>query len=313
MSVSFAQARQAVQRGWPDYRIAEDGYASGGHWLLILEPVTAGGRVPAVDKATGEITWINENSPLYTEEHPVGGQVEAASALMNFREYVRDSKGQFAGTGGSPAAMHDETQLRQAYTFTDSATGYRTEVSGIFKPGDPNPDPNDFVQHPTVPPGRTMVTVRIVDAKGNQVGEACRTVHPAGQARINHNYLVLDSGTRGQGFATRFNAHTEAAYRTNGIRMITLHADIDVGGYAWARAGYDFRNNQTRSATTRQAYVESLTRGHPRSVVDRFRQLMTDSKATPLDVAMVGHTPGATLWPGKEIMLDSDWQGVKML
>ncbi len=81
-------------------------------------------------------------------------------------------------------------------------TGYRTEVVGIHRPGDPNPDINEQSKHPTVPAGRTMVTI------------------------------VLETGQRGQGFATRFNAHAEETYRANGIKMITLHANIDVGGYA---------------------------------------------------------------------------------
>ncbi len=230
------------------------------------------------------------------------------------RTYTRDGDGKFSsGSGGSPDAMHEEAQIRAAYTFTDAATGHRTEVEGVFRPGDPNPDLNEVGRHPTVPPGRTMVTIRVLDASGKQIGQACRTVHPPSQARVNHNYLVLDEGERGQGFATRFNAHAEDVYRANGIRMVTLHANIDVGGYAWARAGYDFRNNQTRSATTAHAYVESVTRGHPQAAVDRFRELSNGGKATPLEIAMVGHTPGASTWPGKEVMLDSDWQGVKLL
>lgn len=100
MGVTFEAARQIVEQAWPDYKVAADGYDNDGHWLLLLEPLTAGGRIPAVSKATGEITWINENSPLYTEELPVGGQAQNASALMNFREYVRDSKGQFSSGGG---------------------------------------------------------------------------------------------------------------------------------------------------------------------------------------------------------------------
>jgi hypothetical protein len=239
-------------------------------------------------------------------------------SYVKARTYTRDNEGKFSttggtSTGGSPAALHEEANLRATYTFTDPVTGYRTEVKGIFRSGDPNPDINEVGRHPTVPAGRTMVTLRVLDADGNQVGQACRTIHPAGQSRVNHNYLVLDQGQRGQGFATRFNDHAEEAYRANGIRMITLHANIDVGGYAWARAGYDFRNGQTRRATAARAYVESVKRGDPPEVLRRFSGLLGDEKTTPLDLAMVGHTPGATTWPGKEIMLESDWQGVKML
>lgn len=229
-----------------------------------------------------------------------------------------DTGGGHGGGGeaaaGSPAAMHEEEQLRAAYTFTDPDTGYRSEVTGIHRAGDPNPDINERLGgKPTVPAGRTMVTVRVTDSSGNQIGEAVRTIHPASQARVNHNSLVLREGYRGQGFATRFNAHAEDTYRTNGIKEITLHADIDVGGYAWARAGYDFRNNRTRSATVAKAYVESIKRHDSDAVISQFRQHHLSGKATPLDLAMVGHTPGAKTWPGKEIMLESDWQGVKRL
>lgn len=239
-------------------------------------------------------------------------QFFAEAVRLANREYKRDKDGKFSsGGGGSPAAMHEEAQIRAAYEFTDPATGYRTEIAGIHRPGDPNPDMNEV--DPTVPAGRTMVTIRIVDASGADIGECCRTIHPASQARVNHNYLVLNEGHRGQGFATRFNEHAEEAYRANGIRMVTLHANIDVGGYAWARAGYDFRNAITRQATASTAYRASVKRGDSTDIKDQFMRHLTSGKATPLDIAMVGHTPGATTWPGKEVMLDSDWQGVKML
>ena len=48
-------------------------------------------------------------------------------------------------------------------------------------------------------------------------------------------------------------------------------------------------------------------------MITGYRELHLSGKASPLDLAMVGHTPGAKTWPGKEIMLESDWQGVKML
>ena len=214
---------------------------------------------------------------------------------------------------GSPRRLHDEATLRAAYTFTDPVTGFRTEVDQIFHPGDPNPDLNEISKYRVVPPGRIMIRMDVLDASGRKVGESVRTIHPPGQARVNHNYLVLDKGIRGQGFATRFNAQAEDAYRANGIKIITLHADIDVGGYAWARAGYDFRSNQTRSATVAWAYVQAITRNYPPEVTREFRDLMMSGRATPLDLAMVGHTSGALTWPGKEIMLESDWQGVKTL
>lgn len=72
--VTFDEARQLVQAEWPDYDVAGYGYEADDHWFLTLLPETAGGRIPAVEKATGAITWINENAEMYTQERPVGAR-----------------------------------------------------------------------------------------------------------------------------------------------------------------------------------------------------------------------------------------------
>ena len=72
MPVTFDEARAVVKAGWPDYRIATYGYETPADWLLLLLPETAGGRIPAVAKATGAIRWINENSDDYSQQQPVG-------------------------------------------------------------------------------------------------------------------------------------------------------------------------------------------------------------------------------------------------
>lgn len=72
MAVSFDEARRIVQDAWPDYEIADYGYEDDDHWFLLLLPETIGGRIPAVAKATGEVTWINENAEIYSHERPVG-------------------------------------------------------------------------------------------------------------------------------------------------------------------------------------------------------------------------------------------------
>jgi len=72
MTVNFDEAVRSVQGDWPDYRVAEYGYESDDHWFLVLLPETTGGRIPAVAKDTGAVTWINENAEIYTQENPVG-------------------------------------------------------------------------------------------------------------------------------------------------------------------------------------------------------------------------------------------------
>lgn len=71
MAVTFEQARQAVQAQWPDYDVATYGFEGDSDWFLVLLPPRAGGRVPAVSKATGALRWIHSYSPEYTEQQPV--------------------------------------------------------------------------------------------------------------------------------------------------------------------------------------------------------------------------------------------------
>lgn len=75
--VSFDDARRIVADAWPDYTIADYGYSGDDHWLLVLLPETIGGRIPAVNKASGDVTWINENAAIYSRERPVGSVTEA--------------------------------------------------------------------------------------------------------------------------------------------------------------------------------------------------------------------------------------------
>jgi hypothetical protein len=72
VNFTFEQARQAMRAAWPDYRVADYGYETDAEWLILLLPETAGGRIAAVSKDTGEITWINENAEIFSQERPVG-------------------------------------------------------------------------------------------------------------------------------------------------------------------------------------------------------------------------------------------------
>ncbi|GLY01594.1 hypothetical protein [Actinoplanes sp. NBRC 101535] len=53
-----------------------------------------------------------------------------------------------------------------------------------------------------------------------------------------HASLTIDEGLQGSGFAKAFNDHMEEWYVESGVDRIAIHASMDVGGYAWARAGF---------------------------------------------------------------------------
>lgn len=126
-------------------------------------------------------------------------------------------------------------------TFTGEFSGFKTKVGSIeWAKG----------RH------RLRVGGEIFDGDGKEVGEFKRVfkINSAGVFMVEHEYLLMDSDVQGQGFASKFNKQAFENYRKMGVERVQLQADIDVGGYAWAREGYDWAPDDTASL------AEMLTR-----------------------------------------------------
>lgn len=146
-----------------------------------------------------------------------------------------------------------------------------------------------------------VVEGRILDDEGKAVGEFGRRLYrgvDGAEVTMHHAYFFMYAGQQGQGVGAAFLAASEARYREAGINKITVSAE-DVGGYAWARAGFDFAHPEWAERVAERFTPEERS-GLP-------------AAPTPMDFAMIGYTPGATTWPGKEKMIGSAWVGVKYL
>jgi hypothetical protein len=129
---------------------------------------------------------------------------------------------------------------------------------------------------------------------------------------------------QGSGFAEKFNQNLYSWYRQSGIRFVDIKANIDVGGYAWARAGYDFR-----SPTAAKFFLQDA-RGKMNLALARTPKGLTRDQVKALDaylkdidagkipasaprIAEFGRQPGqggkAAMWPGKWLMLKLAWLG----
>jgi ribosomal protein S18 acetylase RimI-like enzyme len=62
-----------------------------------------------------------------------------------------------------------------------------------------------------------------------------------GEPYAYHNEFRLDPEYQDRGFGATLSAHVEAGYRAGDIKHIDLRTD-EVGGYAWARAGYEVKS-----------------------------------------------------------------------
>jgi 8-oxo-dGTP pyrophosphatase MutT (NUDIX family) len=196
---------------------------------------------------------------------------------------------------GIPSQLHDdEAAIHATFNYHDEKTGLSAEVTSIRGGG-----------------RSTYIDIEIKDRNGNVVGSATRTIRPADQLTVQHDGMAIEPNVQGHGFATRYNAHTEQIYRNFGIHYVTTEAGLNVGGYSNARMGFDFANDFSRREVARR--FESAAPSLPASLRTEIDRLVSDPHTTPIEFAMLGYTPGATTWPGKELMLGSTWSGLKTL
>jgi len=79
----------------------------------------------------------------------------------------------------------------------------------------------------------------IVQASEGQKGvnEIVRTFSLTRRS-VEHDYLIVDKEAQGAGVAKEILSRSVAAYPKMGIESVGVHANIDVGGYAWAKYGF---------------------------------------------------------------------------
>lgn len=71
--ITFAEARRVVEANDPGAKTADHGYESDTHWFPVIAPERIGGRMPAVSKRTGALTWVSgTTSEEYSTARLVG-------------------------------------------------------------------------------------------------------------------------------------------------------------------------------------------------------------------------------------------------
>lgn len=206
----------------------------------------------------------------------------------------------------------EKDAIARLFVFDDTPTGLHTELTSA--------------RIITAARGRTelLASLAVRDMDGKLVGTAqrvLRTDPKTGQPVAYHANFELDPLVRGGGFSARWLAQLEERYRQSDIGRIELNTD-GVGGYAWAKAGFDFSGSrEARKVASRMELllgstvarkVGPETRAAAESLIERARA-GADATPTPMEFAMVGWVPGAKMWLGKATMLNSKWKGVKEL
>lgn len=157
----------------------------------------------------------------------------------------------------------------------------------------------------------------------SEVGELVRSVElrPTGELVANHGFLELEDAVQGTGFARAFNDHAFARYADGGVERVELNASLEVGGYAWARQGFELLSDEVDEADRVVARGQLLARfvreardsgaitaaqAHalePR-LVDSWGRLPPDALTSVQELAAMPEV-------GRSVLLGQSWAGVR--
>lgn len=161
----------------------------------------------------------------------------------------------------------------------------------------------------------------ILDSRGNKAGYLSRNFEFDSKGRptvVNHELVELYREHQNHGFAGDWSEACENRYREAGFESIHLYANLDVGGYVWAKQGFDFTEKNDLEFV-RGMFVSAIN-----SVKISSIEVWADARE---EVARMRHAWEFAAWPGSEgrladevggefgkyLMLKCGWDGRKAL
>lgn len=118
---------------------------------------------------------------------------------------------------------------------------------------------------------------------------------------VEHELFDLDKELQGQGVSRKVFKALYEQYRVTGVERIELYANIDIGGYAWARYGFCTTN---RNETIGAIRFSNLTRKQEDRIMEIIDGHFNSSNA-PFPMNQIARLPY-----GKKALLGGYWEGV---
>lgn len=270
-----------------------------------------------------DVTALDESDPRYDPDGPLMGptyQEEFESRMAQAREDITDS---YVYDYGDEYRNQAEADLGLDVDAFNEV--YGTTHTGI------TPDGREVTLQASVEnvyvnryDESIDVDGTIYDADGNWAGEFQRKFFrdESGDIVVEHALLRIEDDYQGTGFSKVFNRTAENYYISHGVNKVDIHAALDVGGYAWAKQGFDWAPKGGATTSVMRQFDDvlgdsSLPASVRRSGESLRARLDLDPSdpdyPTPREVASWGYVQGASTWPGKQTLLGSDWYGQKSL
>jgi GNAT superfamily N-acetyltransferase len=166
---------------------------------------------------------------------------------------------------------------------------------------------------------------KIYDTRGTEVGQVERYFKrtKTGTLTVKNDFLYLEERARGRGFARDFYATLESWYADSGVARIEVDASLEDGGYAWAKAGFQWIPelfdestvlDRARAILAGAKWLPALEDGERpilQEAVDRMEKYKPSDRRFPTPQELVNLGIDGKL--GERLMRGSSWSGVKKL
>lgn len=121
---------------------------------------------------------------------------------------------------------------------------------------------------------------------------------------VEHDYFALAARYQGGGHASRMLQTSFSAYERLGVSEVRVHANIDKGGYVWARNGF-VANDPARMRTMLERFARQRLTGERQA---RLLKIAESSPDTNLMYDVATTAAGKDRW-GMQALLGSNWWG----
>jgi hypothetical protein len=125
--------------------------------------------------------------------------------------------------------------------------------------------------------------------------------------RVEHDYFDVDSSLQGSGFSKKVFQSLYQQYKNAKVKFIKVHANIDVGGYAWGKYGFSIKRpaiegfpNSRYSFNYRKLDAKEIT--DAKSMIERYFKTHPKADMFPMNKL-------AEKKYGKKLLLGTDWSG----
>lgn len=264
----------------------------------------------------GFVSWINANKtrilaaqsqPYFIQDNFKGGRLSGGLKLDITAGVLSKSGIKRNAKFTLDESAVDFLKEQRGFNISGNPENYNALMEG-FDISDLDADLTEIAQEKgfewqykelSISKGRVMINYSGQYRKDN-IG-LMRTFHLVdGALTVEHDLFFMPDSLQGGGTSKSVFRRLYKQYKNAGVKRINVHANIDVGGYAWARYGF----SMTRKADVKWLY-ETANKKLSKKQLERFMKIYDQYKdQLPFPVRHIAREPYA-----KDLLLNSDWYG----